>query len=116
MTADNLYRFKALLRWPHCSDPEALPAYYTVYGSIFQPDSENRRAGREPALLRTCKTAHRLCTCVPPPSEEPPNWESEPDQIQWTTKGSHYRGMNEQGVEAGGAEVGAVVELTKSLD
>lgn len=28
------------------------------------------------------------------PLEEPPKWESEPDQIQWTAKGPHYSGMN----------------------
>lgn len=42
------------------------------------------------------KTAHRLCTCVPPPPEELPSWESRPDQMPRRTKGSEQqRRINE---------------------
>ncbi|KAK1881720.1 Signal recognition particle receptor FtsY [Dissostichus eleginoides] len=41
-----------------------------------------------------------LHMCSPPP-EEPPNWESEPDQTQWTTKAFSMEGRRS---EAGGEE------------
>ncbi|KAI9537358.1 hypothetical protein NQZ68_025214 [Dissostichus eleginoides] len=53
-----------------------------------------------------------LHMCSPPP-EEPPNWESEPDQTQWTTKAFSMEGRRS---EAGGGEFGAIAKLSKSLD
>ncbi len=63
------------------------------------------------ANMQDNTSALHMCS---PPLEEPPNWESDPDQKQWTTQGSLYRGRTSEGVEEGGAELGAEAKFTKS--